>query len=154
MAKKDFEIKKELAKSYYMQGDSQKSIAARVGVTEKTLSGWTKNGGWAALRAGKNITRPELINKALLGINKLLEEYTEGGATIDADKLCKMAKVIESIDKKANVVDAIEVFIAFNKWLQFRMTFDKDVTPELLQAINKYQDLYITENINNQWLQR
>ena len=46
-----------------------------------------------------------------------------------------------------NVVDAIEVFMAFSKWIEYRSTIDPDVTPELVKAINKYQDLYITEQM-------
>ena len=63
------------------------------------------------------------------------------------DKLAKMAAVIEKLDKKANVVDAIEVFMAFSKWLEFRSQTDPDVTPELMRVINKYQDMYITEQM-------
>ena len=48
-------------------------------------------------------------------------------------------------DKKASVVDAIEVFIAFGKWLQHRATNDEELTPELIKAINRYQDLYVSE---------
>ena len=69
--------------------------------------------------------------------------------SLEADKLCKLAKIISGLDKKANVVDVIEAFMAFNKWLQFRMQTDKDITPELLRAINHYQDLYITERITS-----
>jgi hypothetical protein len=46
------------------------------------------------------------------------------------------------------VVDAIEVFMAFGKWMQYRSSFDSEITPELLKAINKYQDLYISEQIS------
>ena len=48
---------------------------------------------------------------------------------------------------KSNVVDAIEVFMAFSKWLEYRSQTDPDVTPELMRVINKYQDMYITEQM-------
>ena len=64
------------------------------------------------------------------------------------DKLAKLSTTIEKLDKKANVVDAIEVFMAFGKWMQYRSSFDSEITPELLKAINKYQDLYISEQIS------
>ena len=57
-------------------------------------------------------------------------------------------RIIERIDKKANVIDSIEVFTSLNKWMEERMAYDKDITPDLLKAINHYQDLYITEQIN------
>ncbi len=150
--KKDLEKKKELARMYYMQGESQKSIADKVEVSTVTINRWVKEGGWEAIRAGVNITRPELINKQLLAINTLLDKLLEtddplGIASGVADKISKLAASIERIDKKANVVDAIEVFMAFNKWIQFRQSFDKELTPELVKAINKYQDIYITEQM-------
>ncbi len=39
--------------------------------------------------------------------------------------------MIEKLDKKANVVDVIEVFMAFSKWIEYRSTIDPEVTPEL-----------------------
>ena len=51
-------------------------------------------------------------------------------------KLAKLSSVIEKLDKKANVVDAIEVFMAFSRWLEYRSQTDPEITPELLKAIN------------------
>jgi hypothetical protein len=61
------------------------------------------------------------------------------------DKLSKLSSTIERLDKKANVVDAIEVFEDFHMWLSLRQGLDKDITSELLKAINKYQDQYVQE---------
>lgn len=154
MAKKrNFEQKKELARMYYMQGEAQNIIAEKTGVTAVTISRWVKAGGWEAIRAGMNITRPELVNKQLLAINSLLDKLLESDDPLGiaggvADKISKLAASIERIDKRANVVDAIEVFMAFNKWIQFRQSFDKELTPELVKAINRYQDIYITEQMS------
>ena len=41
----------------------------------------------------------------------------------------------------------VRVFMAFSKWIEYRSTIDPEVTPELVRAINKYQDLYITEQM-------
>jgi transposase-like protein len=153
MAKKaDLERKKELAKYYYMQGESQKTIAAKVDVSEVTISKWVKKDGLELKRAGSNITRPELVNKLLITINDLIDKAIESKDAMQLaglpDKLSKFAAVIEKLDKKANIVDAIEVFMAFNKWMQSRQNIDEEITAELQKAINKYQDLYITENIS------
>ncbi|GHT15053.1 hypothetical protein AGMMS4956_14200 [Bacteroidia bacterium] len=151
MTKKETEVKKELARMYYMQGETQKAIAQKTDVSETTISKWVAAGGWEAKRAANNITRPELVMKNLLAINEMLNAYNNSDdpeKKLDADKMCKLANVIEKLDKNTTVVDVIEVFIAFNKWLQFRMSFDPELTPELIKAINKYQDLYITEFIS------
>jgi hypothetical protein len=87
------------------------------------------------------------------------------------DSLSKFAAGSEKLDKKANIVDTIDVFIAFNKWLQFRnlqndeiivnttneineyLETHKSVSTQFISSrfakvINRYQDLYISENIN------
>jgi DNA-binding XRE family transcriptional regulator len=152
MTKSELNQKRELARMYYMNGDSQKNIAEKVGVSVQSLSKWVEQGDWAKKRAGQNITRPELVNKLLLTINKLIEQVNESEdpnlITGLGDKLSKLSTTIEKLDKKASVVDAIEVFMAFGKWLQYRSTYDDEITPELLKAVNKYQDLYITELIS------
>lgn len=151
MTKKELEQKKELAKIYFMQGESQKNIADKLSTTVQTVSKWAKDGDWVAIRAAKTITRPELINKLLLTIDTLITQVNESkDPTLMAslgDKLSKLSSVIAKLDKKATVVDAIEVFMAFGKWLQYRSEWDNEVTPELIKAINHYQDLYISEHI-------
>ena len=54
---------------------------------------------------------------------------------------------IEKLDKKANIIDAIEVFMAFNRWIQDQASYDPDITPELIKAINKYQNKFLMEKM-------
>ncbi|MDR2652066.1 MAG: terminase [Prevotellaceae bacterium] len=143
--KKDIEIKKSLARFYYMEGETQKVIAQKTGISEVTLSRWVKSEEWATKRAAATLTRAEIVNNLLRKLNEYLEDTDADD--INYDKLCKLAATIEKLDKKANVVDAIDVFMSFNKWMIFRQTFDSDVTPELIKAINRYQDLFITEQL-------
>lgn len=151
MKKTDLENRKALARSLYLSGMEQIEIAERVGVSRVTISKWCISDSWKEVRAAKNITRPELVNKLLLTIDKLISQVNESNdPSLIAglgDKLAKLSAVIEKLDKKANVVDAIEVFIAFSKWLEFRSQTDPEVTPELIKTINKFQDKYITEQM-------
>lgn len=103
-------------------------------------------------RASLNVTRPEIVNKNLMLISKLLDKLNSEDVDMHdigkiIDQISKLAAAIERIDKKANVIDAIEVFTSLNKWLEQRMEWDKEITPELLQTINRYQDLYINEQV-------
>lgn len=151
MTKAETEKKKSLARALYMAGMEQQEIADKVDVSRVTISKWCNTEGWKEARAAKSVTRPELVNKLLLTIDTLITQVNEsndpGLIAGLGDKLAKLSAVIEKLDKKANVVDAIEVFMAFSKWIEFRSTVDPEVTPELLRAINKYQDLYITEQM-------
>lgn len=134
-----------------MAGMEQNEMAEKVGVSRVTLSKWATAGGWKEARAAKNVTRPELVNKLLITIDTLITQVNESNdPNLIAglgDKLAKLSAVIEKLDKKANVVDTIEVFMAFSKWIEYRSSIDPEVTPELIKAINKYQDMYITEQM-------
>lgn len=151
MTKAETEKKKSLARTLYMAGLGQNEIADKVDVSRVTVSKWCNTEGWKEARAAKNVTRTELVNKLLLTIDTLITQVNDSKdpALVAGlgDKLAKLSAVIEKLDKKANVVDVIEVFMAFSKWIEFRSTVDPEVTPELIKAINKYQDLYITQQM-------
>nr|DAV95534.1 MAG TPA: Protein of unknown function (DUF1804) [Caudoviricetes sp.] len=151
MKKADIEKKKSLGRALYLSGMEQTEIADKIGVSRVTVSKWCSAEGWKEARAAKSITRPELVNKLLLTIDTLIEQVNESkDASLIAglgDKLAKLSSVIEKLDKKANVVDAIEVFMAFSKWLEHRAQTDPELTPDLIKAINKYQDKYIVESM-------
>lgn len=149
MNKTEIEKKKSLARVLYLSGMEQTEIAEKVGISRVTVSKWCVSDGWKEARAAKQITRPELVNKLLLTIDTLITQVnsSDDPALIAGlgDKLAKLSSVIEKLDKKANVVDAIEVFMAFSKWLEYRSQTDPDLTPDLIKAINRYQDKYIVE---------
>ena len=111
--------KRATAKALYLSGMSMEEIADKVGVTRPTISRWCNDGGWKESRAARNITRPELVNKLLLAIDNLIGQVNASGDPEAigalADKLSKLSSTIEKLDKKANVIDAIEVFMAFKR---------------------------------------
>jgi transposase-like protein len=148
--KKELKARKELAQMYFMQGSTRKEIAAKIDVSEATVGRWVEQDGWDVKRSATNITRPELVNKILREIDRMLDEAVSSDDTKLklglADKLSKFASVIEKLDKKANVVDYIETLTAFNNYLKSRMAFDKEITPELISVIVKYEDMFIAEN--------
>ena len=153
MTRKDIEQKKNIGRSLYLSGIEQTGIADQLGVSRVTVSKWCTSEGWKEARAAKNISRPELVNKLLLTIDGLIENVNKSkdptliGAL--ADKLSKLSATIEKLDKKANVIDAIEVFMAFNRWIQDQASFDPEITPELIKAINKYQNKFLMERMQN-----
>ena len=151
MTKAEIENKKSLARALFLSGMEQTEIADKVGVSRVTVSKWCVADSWKEARAAKSITRPELVNKLLVTIDRLIEQVNASDdpslAAGLADKLSKLSAVIEKLDKKANVIDAIEVFIAFSRWLEFRAATDPEVTPELIKTINRYQDKYIIESM-------
>jgi uncharacterized protein YjcR len=158
ITKKELEDKKDYARLLYMQGEQQKVIAEKVGVSAQTITKWVNVGGWVEQRAAQNITRPELVNKLLRTVDKMIETVNDSddqdAANGLGDKLAKFAATIEKLDKHTSIVDVIEVFMAFSKWLQFQAEFDEDITPELLKTINKYHNQYINYLMQNKLINK
>lgn len=153
MNKAELENKKALGRTLFLSGMELTEIAERISVSRQTVSKWANTEGWKEARAAKSITRPELVNKLLLTIDKLITSVNESeDPSLIAglgDKLAKLSSVIEKLDKKANVVDAIEVFMAFNRWIQDQACYDPEITPELIKAINKYQNLFLKDKMTS-----
>lgn len=151
MTKAEIEKKKSLARTLYLSGMEQQDIADKVDVSRVTISKWCTAEGWKEARAAKSVTRPELVNKLLLTIDTLITQVNNSGDPMAmaglGDKLAKLSSVIEKLDKKANVVDIIEVSMKFSKWLEFRAKSDPTITTELMKAINHLQDLFIMEQM-------
>ena len=151
MTKADIEKKKNLGRSLYLSGMELTEIAEQLGVSRQSISKWCAAEGWKESRAAKNISRPELVNKLLLAIDNLIGQVNASGdpeaiGTL-ADKLSKLSSTIGELDKKANVIGAIEVFMAFNRWIEDQASFDPEITPELIKAINKYQNKFLMEKM-------
>ncbi|MDR3226595.1 MAG: terminase [Prevotellaceae bacterium] len=143
--KSELQKKKEFARVLYMSGEAQDEIAEKTGVSRVTISRWVNESKWKEKRGAANITRPEIVNKLLLKISNLIEESDNIADGKFADKLSKFAATIEKLDKKANIVDTVEVLTAFGKWLQYRASFDVEVSKELVAKIVKLQDDYLSE---------
>ena len=147
--KKELEDKKDYARLLYMQGEQQKTIAEKAGVSPQTVTKWVNTGNWSEQRAAQNITRPELLRKFHgfhITVKEAVNTSEDNGL---GDKLAKFAATIEKLDKHTSIVDVIEVFMAFGKWLQYQAQFDEDITPELLKTINKYHNQYINYLMQN-----
>lgn len=156
--KRELEEKRDYARILFMQGDTQKMIAEKTGTSTQTITKWVNDNGWQEQRAAQHITRPELVNKLLRTIDKMIESVSESDdpEAINGlgDKLSKLSATIEKLDKHTSIVDVIEVFMAFSKWLQFQSQFDGEITPELLKTINKYHNQYINYLMQNKLLKQ
>ena len=147
--KKDNENKRELAKMLYVGGSEVAEIAERVGVSRQSVSAWINKNGWKELRAARSITRPELVNKLLVTINNLIEDVNTGDDPTSvsglADKLVKLSSVIERLDKKANIVQTVDVFMAFSDWVEYQAKSDPEVTVAFMKVLNRLHNEFLLE---------
>ncbi len=148
MANKVSSDRKEFAEALYMQGAAQNTIAEKVGVSANTVGKWVKDGCWAEKRSAQTLTRKEVVNNVLRSLNKLAEKL--GDADLSevgglADQIAKLSATISKLDKEASVVDFIECFMAFGRWLEYQAETDPEITSEFRKLVNKYQNKYILE---------
>lgn len=150
--KKDNENKRELAKMLYVGGSEVAEIAERVGVSRQSVSAWINKNSWKELRAARSITRPELVNKLLVTINNLIEDVNTGDDPTSvsglADKLVKLSSVIERLDKKANIVQTVDVFMAFSDWVEYQAKSDPEVTVAFMKVLNRLHNEFLLERAN------
>lgn len=144
MSKKELEKSKELARLYYLNGDTQKLVAEKVGVSRVTINKWVSDGGWDTMRMAKSITRKELVTKMMQKANDKLEE-----GNMSFDEMAKLSASIKELDKQTNTVTILEVLTAYNEWLVVRMQVDKELTTDLVKTMNRYQDMFLSEQIGN-----
>ena len=94
--KKELEDKKDYARLLYMQGEQQKTIAEKAGVSPQTVTKWVNTGNWSEQRAAQNITRPELVNKLLRTVDKMIEAVHTRG-----QRLGRQAGKVRRYNRKA-----------------------------------------------------
>lgn len=154
MANKVSNDKKEFAEALFMQGMPQNSIADKVGVSANTIGKWVKDGCWAEKRSAQTLTRREVVNNLLRSLNNLAEKLGEADiskASGLADQIAKLSSTVARLDKEASVVDFIECFMAFGRWLEYQAETDPEITAEFRKMVNKYQNKYILELLGSKF---
>ncbi len=154
MTRKEREEKKDRARLYYMRGESQKSIASIVGISEVSVSKWVKEENWDLKRAAEKVTRPELVNQNLQMIAELQRAVINSDnpgeeARKVSDQINKLAVAIERLDKKTNIVQIQDGFIAFSKWLQQHPSLRSQQGVEFIKQVDKFQGEYLDYRFSN-----
>ena len=78
---------------------------------------------------------------------KKADEKLENG-DMSADEMAKLAASIEKIDKRTSATTIIEVLTSYNNWLVARTQIDKELTVDFLKMTNRYQDIFIAEQVS------
>lgn len=168
---------KEYAKFLYTEKNlTQKEIAAKVGVTEKTLTTWinANEGEWKKLKKSLMTTKAQQITKLYDQLARLNDEIeyrpivTKSMTTpIKLDKEGKpmfkapeydpvvlsnypTSKETDSIAKITNAIHKLEGEASIGETVQIAMTFCeyvRDFDFEKAQMISEYFDMFIREQL-------
>lgn len=130
--------KKVLAKELYLSTDlTLKEIAENVGVTANTIGKWCAS--WKQIKAAKTSTKDEVVARYMRMIDSILKVAEDEGRVItdgEADKISKLNKAKDSIDKGVGLSVFIQVFQEYNSWLI-------PINPELAKENNTFQSKFI-----------
>lgn len=134
--------KRELAKMLFLRGETQKEIAAKVGVTEKTIGNWKTDEGWENSKAATFLSRDQQISffyDQINEINTFIRERDKGqrfATTKEADSLMKLTKAAKTLEGELGLSEVIDVgqdFLRFLKPIDFQAS----------QILHVHYDKYI-----------
>lgn len=139
---------KEWAKLLFTKDNhTQKEIADKVGVSEKTIGKWKEDGKWETFKATQVMSKPEQLNLIYMQINELnqhilkKEEGQRFASSKEADALKKLtssAKDLEGELGLSAIVDVSTALLEFVKVLDYKAS----------QELHGFIDAFIKEKIN------
>jgi transcriptional regulator with XRE-family HTH domain len=141
--------KKELAEILYTRNNiSQKEVAARVGVSEVTMSRWVneQDRAWDKMRLAVTKTVDENISRISMQLDELnhtISQRKKGErypTSKEADIIGKLTAAIKKMKNEVDVEDIVNVSIKFLNWLR---KFDLPKAQELSDLF----DAFIKDNI-------
>lgn len=136
--------KKDFAKILFIKENlSQKEIAEKVGVAEKTISKWVNanNEEWKRLRQSIIITKDEQLRRIydqLDELTKCIHSREEGkrySIKGEADTIVKLTTAAKNLETDASVADIIEVSKRFLNWLR---PVDLDKAKEIAAFLDSF----------------
>lgn len=135
--------KKDWAKLLFLKEQlTQKEIASKVDVSEKTISKWVRDENWQQLRASITITKEESLRRFYMQVNEINDMISsrEPGKRFpdskETDTLVKLTATIKNLETDASVADVIEVFKRF-------LNFIRPISLEKAQEFIVFQDAFV-----------
>lgn len=128
----------------YMQNQlSQKEIAVKVKVAEKTICAWKEKYCWEQLRKSLLTTKAEVL-RFLYNVLDKLKTKIEGedgiGDTKQADMVVKYTAAIKSLETETSVAQLMEAGQRFHKFLQV-------IDPALALNMLNHYDSFIKDSL-------
>lgn len=120
------------------EGKTQREISELLGISEKTISAWSKKGEWMRQRKEYLVsTREGPIAKLKARFAQLLEDMGD----LDARKTDEIYKIRLLIDRMEGGMDvlgsAIETMDKFSKYL-VRVELDKEIIKKIGEHIHRF----------------
>lgn len=139
------QIEKDFAKVLFVNDNvSQKEIAARLNVTEKTVGKWVKEGDWEKLKKSMLVTKENQLNMLYDQLDFLNTDIKDRDYKIatskEADVISKLTSAIKKLETEISIGETVEVA---KQLIQFIRSQDVAFANEL----TKYCDGFINEKM-------
>lgn len=148
MAKKLTNLqKREWAQMLYTKERlSQKEIADRVGVTEKTISNWKLRFEWDALGQSINVTKEVQLKRMYAQLNRLTQaiEDKEENKYPDIKEINTMTQLTNNIQKLETETSVAEIIDVGMKFINFIRKDDW----AMAQTITRLLDAFVQDSMN------
>jgi len=134
--KKEMQDKRDHAKLLFIHEQlNQKEIAARIKVSEVTVSKWANADAWESHKVSITITKEEQLKnlyRQLGEMNKTIagRDGQKYASASEADAISKLAGAIEKMESDVGIADIVSVSKKFLTWLRkFDLSKAQDITP-------------------------
>lgn len=142
--KESIQQKKEFARLLYVQEGvtTQKELAARVGVSEQTISKWINQENWQQFRASLIITKDQELRRLygqLIELNDAIEQREPGmryASSREADTITKLSAAIRQLETDTSVADSINVLKDF-------IIFVRQQDPDQAREVTALADSFV-----------
>lgn len=133
---------KEFAKALYIGGGiTQKEIAERISVTEKTLTKWIKDGKWESLKKSLLTTKQNQLSFLYDQLDFINTDISKRDYKVavgkEADTIIKLTAAINRLETETSIGDTVEVARNF-------IEFVRPQDLELAKTITNLFDVFIT----------
>lgn len=137
--------KLKVARTLYMSGGhTLEEIAELLGLSDRTVKIWAKDGNWVKLRASQAITPQRLLDDLYMMVNQIIEKVNERKDRIanptEAKTISQLADAIKKMQTDVGIVEIVGVGSRFITWVR-QIDLDK------AKEISKYFDGFIKDNV-------
>ena len=136
--------KREWAEMLFMRAElTQKQIAEKVDVSEKTMTTWVKKYNWEDLRKSMLTTKTEILRTLYGVLEKIslkMKEEGAGGDSKQADAFVKYTTAIKNLETETSISEISEVGRMFVDWLRL-------IDPQFALLVLEHMDNFIKEKL-------
>ncbi len=139
-------LRKDLAKTLYMQGQAHPEIADRAGISDNMLTKWVNEEQWDIMRKSLATTKTEQLTFLYEILAMMTVEGREALADDDPktnpdyDGITKITRAIERLEKDTNLGEMIQTGIQFLKFM-------KDENLDVAKLFNHWFMIFIQEKM-------